>query len=274
MNRIFYLLLITIFCWLIAACSKAPYAATNKRYKEQANNYSQTIKEGPTFTATDSIMPAPYWVGTTNFGIRKPNYVIIHHTAQDSCAQTLKTFTLDRTQVSSHYLICEDGTIFHMLNDFLRAQHAGVSFWGGVTDMNSCSIGIEIDNNGKEAFTDAQMNSLLKLLEALKKMHRIPTANFIGHADIAPTRKNDPNVLFPWKQLADKGFGLWYADTTNVQVPNGFNRLQALRIVGYDIKDSVAAIKAFKRHWLQQDNSATLNANEEKILFNVMKQFL
>ncbi len=274
MNRIHYFLLFTSFFLVIAACNKAPYAATNKRYKEQASNYSQTIKAGPTFTATDSIMPPPYWVGTTNFGIRKPNYVIIHHTAQDSCAQTLKTFTLDRTQVSAHYVICEDGTIFHMLNDFLRAQHAGVSFWGGVTDMNSCSIGIEIDNNGKEAFTDAQMNSLLKLLEALKKMHRIPTANFIGHADIAPTRKNDPNVLFPWKQLAEKGFGLWYNDTTNVQVPSGFNRLQALRIVGYDVKDSVAAIKAFKRHWLQQDNNGTLNVQEEKILYNLMKQFL
>ena len=68
---------------------------------------------------------ADNWVGTTNFSIRRPNFVIIHHTAQDSCEQTLRTFTLPRTSVSAHYVICEDGTVHHMLNDLLRAHHAG-----------------------------------------------------------------------------------------------------------------------------------------------------
>ena len=104
---------------------------------------------------------ADQWVGTTNFSIRKPNFVILHHTAQNSCDQTLKTFTLERTEVSAHYVICRDGTVYHMLNDLLRAHHAGVSKWGNNSDINSSSIGIEIDNNGSEPFTDAQINSLL-----------------------------------------------------------------------------------------------------------------
>ena len=196
-----------------------PYAATNKTYKQQSKSYAKTLQQYP---LQDSFNNAPYFVGTTNFNLRKPNFVIIHHTAQNSCEQTLKTFTLDRTQVSAHYVICKDGTIHHMLNDYMRAWHAGIGKWGNDADINSSSIGIELDNNGFETFTDAQMHSLLTLLESLKKKYNIPTANFIGHADIAPTRKVDPNIFFPWKELASKGFGYWYDDTTNVIIPQPF----------------------------------------------------
>ncbi len=136
------------------------------------------------------------WVGTTNFGLRKPGFVIIHHTAQNSCEQTLQTFTLPRTQVSAHYVICKDGTVHHMLNDYLRAWHGGRASWGNDKDINSSSIGIELDNNGYDSFPAAQINSLLTVLDTLKLKYAIPAANFIGHADIAPTRKNDPNVTF------------------------------------------------------------------------------
>src|SRR5215212_11635675 len=166
-------------------CNRSPYAATNKSYKKQAKAYSKIIRQTP---PKDSLSMAS-WVGTTNFNMRKPNFVIIHHTAQNSCEQTLKTFTTPKTQVSAHYVICKDGTIHHMLNDYLRAWHGGVAKWGNNTDINSSSIGIEIDNNGFEVFTDQQINSLLTLLSSLKKAYSIPTANFIGHADIAPTRK-------------------------------------------------------------------------------------
>ncbi|MEJ0104636.1 MAG: N-acetylmuramoyl-L-alanine amidase [Bacteroidota bacterium] len=100
---------------------------------------------------------SPYWAGTANFDLRRPNFVIIHHTAQNSCDQTLKTFTLKTTKVSAHYVICKDGTVYHMLNDYLRAWQAGISKWGNNTDINSSSIGIEIDNNGFEFFTDQQI---------------------------------------------------------------------------------------------------------------------
>ncbi|HET7899487.1 MAG TPA: N-acetylmuramoyl-L-alanine amidase, partial [Flavisolibacter sp.] len=184
-----------------------------------------------------------------------------------------KTFTLPRTQVSAHYVICKDGTVHHMLNDYLRAWHGGVAKWGNVTDVNSSSIGIEIDNNGFDVFSEAQISSLLLLLQNLKKAYGIPAANFIGHADIAPTRKNDPNVNFPWKRLADSGFGLWWSDTTNVNVPKDFNALQALRIVGYDIRDSAAAIQTFKRKYLQQEGSTTLNVNDKKVLYTLYRKY-
>lgn len=254
---------------LCVSCNRGPYAATNKSYKKQAKAFAKMIKQAP---LKDSIATGP-WVGTTNFNMRKPNFVIIHHTAQNSCDQTLKTFTLPRTQVSAHYVICKDGTIHHMLNDYLRAWHGGIAKWGNNTDINSSSIGIEIDNDGYEAFTGQQLNSLITLLASLKKAYAIPTANFIGHADIAPTRKNDPNVNFPWKRLADSGYGLWWNDTTGVIVPQDFNDLQALRIIGYDIKDSAAVIQTFKRKYEQIDKSPVLTEDDRKILFTLYRKF-
>ena len=257
--------LLIIYC---LSCAKSPYSASNKLYKKQAKQLAATIK---TYPLTDSMSTVDF-VGTTNFNLRKPNFVIIHHTAQNSCEQTLKTFTLQRTQVSAHYVICKDGTIHHMLNDYLRAWHAGAARWGNDADINSNSIGIELDNNGYEPFAPEQLNSLLKLLAALKKQYNIPQPNFIGHGDIAPTRKNDPNVRFPWQDLAANGFGYWYGDTTNVTLPSTFDHLQALRIIGYDVKDTAAAIVAFKRHWLR-DTLPGLDSARYKVLWQVMKQY-
>lgn len=252
-------------------CNRNPYAATNKQYKKQAKEYAKLLKQVP---PTDSLLQvATQWVGTTNFNMRKPNFVVIHHTAQNSCDQTLKTFTMVKTQVSAHYVICKDGTIHHMLNDYLRAWHGGVAKWGNNTDINSSSIGIEIDNNGFDEFSEPQINSLLLLLSNLKRAYAIPIANFIGHADIAPTRKNDPNVHFPWKRLADSGYGMWWNDTTNVVVPPDFNNLQALRIVGYDVKDSAAAIQAFRRKFEQQEGSSTLSEEDRKILYTLYRKY-
>ncbi len=255
---------------VFSACSSNKYARTNKLYKKQAKTFGKTISKYP---LTDSFTNPSQWIGTTNFGLRKPDFVIIHHTAQNSCEQTFKTFTLPRTQVSAHYVICKDGTIHHLLNDYLRAWQAGISSWGNNKDINSCSIGIELDNNGFDSFPAAQINSLLTVLHTLKSLYNIPTANFIGHADIAPTRKNDPNVTFPWQLLSQNGYGLWYDDTTNIVVPDNFNQLQALRIIGYSIKDSNATIVAFKRHFEMQDSSTSLNNGDKKILYNIMMKY-
>jgi len=265
----FFLFLFMLFVFVIS-CSRPPYYQTNKSYKKQAKLYAETIKQQPLAFAAGAV-PIPFWVGTTNFNMRKPNYVIIHHTAQNSCQQTLNTFTIPRTQVSAHYVICQDGTVHHMLNDYLRAWHAGVGKWGNQTDINSASIGIEVDNNGFQAFTAPQVNSLLQLLDTLKHKYAIPVGNFIGHADIAPVRKVDPNIYFPWKTLADSGYGLWYGDTTNVVVPESFNTIQALRIIGYDVRDSTAAIKAFKRHFLQ-DTAATVSDADKKVMYQLMQE--
>jgi N-acetylmuramoyl-L-alanine amidase len=256
---------------VIVSCSQSKYSSTNKTYKKQVKEYVKLLAEYPVKDSA-GLLYAADWAGTTNLTMRRPNFVIIHHTAQNSCEQTLRTFTLPRTQVSSHYVICKDGTVHHMLNDLLRAHHAGVSKWGNTTDLNSSSIGIELDNNGFEFFSEAQINSLTILLDRLKKAYSIPTANFIGHGDIAPTRKNDPNWRFPWKQLSEKGFGNWYDDATNVTLPVGFNHLLALRIVGFDTKDTNAAIVGFKRHWLQ-DTTRGLNAEQLKVLDQLSKKY-
>ena len=263
--RLFFIFIISE---IVFSCSTGKYATTNRVYKKQVKELAKQLKEYP---LRDSFLTSPGWVGTTNFSMRKPNFVIIHHTAQNSCEQTLQTFTLKSTEVSAHYVICKDGTIHHMLNDYLRAWHAGAGSWGNLTDVNSSSIGIELDNNGFEVFPEEQINSLLNLLDALKNQYNIPDANFIGHADIAPTRKVDPNVNFPWKRLADNGFGLWY-DTTDVELPPTFNSIQNLRIVGYNIKDSSAAIQAFKRHFLQIDSSNVLCDIDKKILYALAKK--
>src|ERR1044071_6170018 len=124
---------VIFFCVLIAAvaisCSSNKYAATNKVYKHQAKAFGKIIGKVP---PADGYSFSPTWAGTTNFGLRKPNFVIIHHTAQNSCEQTLQTFTLPRTEVSAHYVICKDGTVHHMLNDYLRAWHGGLSKWGNL----------------------------------------------------------------------------------------------------------------------------------------------
>ncbi|CAM4187501.1 N-acetylmuramoyl-L-alanine amidase [Pedobacter westerhofensis] len=267
-------LLLSIPLFVLAACSTNKYAATNKIYKEQANVFGNTLKEMPPLTQT-AEMVAPdqqFFIGSVNFGIRKPNFVIIHHTAQTSTDQTIKTFTLKSTGTSAHYVIGRDGKVVHMVNDYLRANHAGVAKWGNETDLNSCSLGIELDNNGDEPYSDAQINSLIAVLTTLKKKYNIPAQGFIGHSDIAPKRKIDPNK-FPWKKLAEQGFGLWYDDVLQIP-PAEFDPAIALRIIGYDISNMPAAIIAFKRHFVQTDITPVLTQSDTMILFNLYRKYM
>jgi len=161
------------FCWIILltaiayGCSQSMYSKTNKSYKKQVKGFAKILRQYP-LADSAGLGYSLSWVGTTNFNMRKPNFVIIHHTAQNSCEQTLQTFTKTQTQVSAHYVICKDGTVHHMLNDYFRAWHGGAAKWGNNTDINSSSIGIELDNNGYEEFTAPQINSLLLLLGRLK----------------------------------------------------------------------------------------------------------
>ncbi|MUP45088.1 N-acetylmuramoyl-L-alanine amidase [Gramella sp. BOM4] len=303
------LLIVLLAAILVSGCSSNPYSKTNRLHKKQVKQYAKELKE---FPIEDNGFQAPlnygpYEVGTTNFNLRKPNFVVIHHTAQDSVRQTLTTFTIPRTQVSSHYVIDDNGEIYHMLNDYFRAWHGGVGKWGNTNDLNSASIGIELDNDGKEEFSIAQINSLLKLLKELKEKYKIPQANFIGHSDIAPTRKVDPHAGFPWERLAEEGFGYWYdeekvrdlviekdlpksasedslAVSEDIQkptenrsnlVPKNFDPIMALRIIGYDVSDPVAAKKAFKLHFIQQeDTDAELTDFDLKVLYNLYQKYL
>jgi len=251
-----------------------PHATTNLFYKLKADSLLALAKKQQPATLVDSVGAAipSAWVGSVNFGIRKPNYIILHFTAQDSIQQTLKTFTLQVTQTSAHYVIAKNGKVYHMVNDYLRANQAGVGKWGNVIDMNSCSLGIEIDNNGSEPFTDAQINSLLVLLAQLKTAYNIPTANIIGHQDFAPKRKPDPGPLFPWRILAQHGFGYW-SDDILVPAPVNFDPAIALRLIGYDISDLNAAIVAFKRHFIQSDYTPQLTQLDLNVMYNLYKKY-
>ena len=266
------LLLIISLAASMHSCTPKPYAATNKKYKERAKQLASGLIKIPVDSiVADSLKYPEGFVGTTNFGLRKPNYVIIHHTAQNIWEQTLKTFTLERTQVSAHYVIANDGRVVQMVNDYLRAWHGGNAVWGRNTDINSASIGIELDNNGFKPFSENQIISLLALLTKLKKDYNIPTQNIIGHSDIAPSRKADPSKLFPWKLLALNSFGIWSDDILE-PAPANFNVEQALRIIGYNTKNLASAISAFKLHYIQTEVDSVLNAKTINTIYNIYKK--
>jgi len=208
-----------------------------------------------------------------HYDLRRPNYVIIHHTAQNSIAQTIRTFQVPHSKVSAHYVIGRDGRVVQMLNDYDRAWQAGKSKWGSVTDINSSSIGIELDNNGRETFSDAQINALLVLLDTLKTKYYIPQLNFIGHADIAPSRKDDPNITFPWKKLAERGFGIWYNEDNLVTPPSNFNPIDALKIMGYDMRTPDSAIQAFKRKYIVKEVNSVLTEYDKKVLYDLYRKY-
>ena len=299
MKKIFYCLLIIS---IAVACATNPYKKSEKIYDTKLKSLNKTItnkdaqplpiiphveinidtlytKQLHTYKDTLFKMGSTplqngintEWIGTVNFNLRKPNFIIIHHTAQDSVQQTIKTFTKVESQVSSHYLIADDGKVVQMLNDYLRAWHAGAGTWGKNSDINSSSVGIELDNNGSEAFSEVQINSLLALLTKLKKDYNIPTQNIIGHADIAPTRKKDPSPMFPWKILAEKGFGTW-PDEFLETAPTDFNVEQGLRIIGYDTKNLPAAITAFKLHYIQTEVNAILDEKTVNTIYSIYKK--
>lgn len=250
------------------------YARANRLYYEMIDSMASVIMEYP-LQDSAGLPYATDWVGTPNMGLRRPNYVIIHHTATSNCSEALNEFTNPGgREASAHYVISRDGTVYHMLNDLLRSHHAGDSKWGNTTDLNSSSIGIELDNNGYQPFTEEQMNSLTILLGRLKNAYKIPDANFIGHGDIAPTRKMDPNWRFPWKELSEKGYGLWWSDTTGVQVPENFDYLMGLRIIGYDISAPASAVASFKRHFMKDNSGGNMNAAVRKIIYVLHRRYL
>lgn len=180
--------------------------------------------------------------------------VVLHYTGMPTGAEALERMCDPAAEVSAHYMIAEDGTVTRLVGEDKRAWHAGQSFWRGITDVNSASIGIELVNPGHEfgyrPFTDAQMGALLPLLARIVKEHDIPRANVVGHSDIAPARKADPGELFDWELLAYHKLVL--------SIPRPRIRLLhenpgafylALERFGYDITDPRAALVAFQRRW-------------------------
>lgn len=210
--------------------------------------------------------PLATWVPSKNFDERRPVVIVLHYTEQESVQQSLDTLRSRNSggRVSSHYLLGKDGKIYQLVSDAKRAWHAGSGSWGAITDVNNASIGIEIDNDGKSPFPDAQIDSLIVLLRDLTARLRIPPTQVIGHSDLAPTRKIDPGPLFPWKRLHDAGFGLWPADATQ-EPPPGFDPWLALQAIGYSIDNRADTVRAF-HHRFRGMEGAELDAQDMRIL--------
>lgn len=208
------------------------------------------------------------WLPSPNFEPRRPNYVILHHTSNDNPERALATLTSREKGVSAHYLVTREGRLIQLVDERARAWHAGESAWGGQTDMNSASIGIELDNSGEEPFAEAQIATLLALLGDLRERYRIPAANFLGHGDVAPQRKNDPSHFFPWRRLAAQGFGLWCESPQGAAPPYAPAAL-LLQAIGYDTSNLPAAVLAFRRHWFGNPSlvlgNAELDADERAV---------
>lgn len=212
----------------------------------------------------DTALPVTV-VASPNFEQRRPNLVILHHTSSDTVERARDSLTSPARAVSAHYLIGRDGRIYQLVAEHARAWHAGKSWWGGQTDVNSASLGIELVNTGSEPFAEAQIVALLALLADIRQRHKIPAANFIGHADVAPTRKSDPSAFFPWQRLAQQGFGLWCdAPLPLPPAPPGFDLPLALSAIGYDPATPDASRQAFRLHFVQGALAPT--EDEEKAL--------
>ncbi len=213
---------------------------------------------------------AARWQPSPNFDQRRPNFVILHQTSNDTVEKALSTLTDPQRRVSAHYLIGRDGSVIQLVNESARAWHAGESWWGGSTDLNSASIGIELDNNGDEAFAEVQIDALLILLDDLRTRHRIPWANYLAHGDVAPGRKVDPSRWFPWRRLALQGFGLW-CESPPASAPPGFDTLTGLQALGYDIVSPAAARAAFRRHFTASDGLDELAPAEQSLLYCLLQ---
>lgn len=216
--------------------------------------------------------PLATWVPSKNQDLRRPNLIVIHFTEQDSVQQSLDTLRSANSggRVSAHYLIGSDGKRYQLVSDERRAWHGGAGSWGTITDINSASIGIELDNDGQSPFAEAQVQGLLVLLEDLCTRLRIPRSQIIGHQDSAPTRKPDPGPLFPWKRLADAGFGRWPAADAP-PAPEGFDPWTALRLIGYPLDDRAATVRAFRNHYRGQGGTE-LDAEDLRILHALAAQ--
>lgn len=218
--------------------------------------------------------PLAEWKPSLNHNPRSAQIIVLHQTEMESAEAALVTLqTRNSTgRVSAHYLIGDDGRLYQLVAESERAWHAGASRWGGVADLNSASIGIELDNDGVEPFSGAQIATLLRLLDDITGRLDIPRHLVIGHGDIAPTRKSDPSALFPWKALADAGYGLWPREAP-AEPPAGFDAWAALRLVGYDLRDPDAALRAFHRHYRGNEDGQWL-PGDAAILHDLQQQLM
>jgi N-acetylmuramoyl-L-alanine amidase len=152
-----------------------------------------------------------------NFGERKDgrrvDMVLLHYTGMRHADAALELLKAPGSEVSCHYFVYEDGRIVQLVQESQRAWHAGKSFWAGESDVNSCSIGIEIVNPGHDhgypPFPKRQIAAVTALCRSIQTRHNIPPTRVLAHSDVAPARKQDPGEKFPWRTLYESGVGHW-----------------------------------------------------------------
>jgi N-acetylmuramoyl-L-alanine amidase len=157
------------------------------------------------------VVPSP------NFGERRdgrrPDMIVLHYTGMLTATVALEHLRTTTSQVSAHYFVFEDGRVVQMVPESKRAWHAGAAVWAGESDINSCSIGIEIANPGHDYgypdFPKRQIAAVTALCRGILTRNTIPPERVLGHSDVAPARKRDPGEKFPWRTLHDSGVGNW-----------------------------------------------------------------
>jgi len=216
-----------------------------------------------------NVIEAP----SPNFDARTapPSVLLLHYTGMKTGEEAVARLRDPEAKVSAHYVVEEDGRIFRLVPEERRAWHAGNSYWRGRRNLNGDSVGIEIVNPGHEfgyrPFPDAQIASVIELVKDIRTRWTIEDRDIVGHADVAPNRKEDPGELFPWKRLAEAGHGLWVEAAPAPGAPVGEGEegaavfaLQAgFTRLGYDLPpsgkfdaDTAAVVRAFQRHWRQE----------------------
>ena len=204
------------------------------------------------------------------------NMVVLHYTEMKPVESALERLCDPEAQVSAHYLITEEGEVIRLVEEAHRAWHAGASYWRGHKDVNSASIGIELDHPGHglgyRNFADAQIEALVPLLHRIVKQYDIPRANVVGHSDVAPARKTDPGELFPWGRLAE--YGLCLATPEKLELGDPFDNdgafYLALERFGYDITDGRKAVEAFQRRWRPDCIDGEIDGQIRAILFQLL----
>jgi N-acetylmuramoyl-L-alanine amidase len=210
-------------------------------------------------------------VPSPNFGVRNTDIIdllILHYTGMSDVQHACVRLCDESAEVSAHYLVGDDGKIFQLVDEDKRAWHAGVSSWRGCSDINSRSIGIEIQNRGHEGglpeFPKHQISAVIALVDKIISCNGIIGSGILAHSDVAPERKIDPGERFPWKALFEAGIGVWLPSPGNMifeQEEDACGRQieamqQKLQAIGYCIDVtgwldpvSVNVITAFQRHW-------------------------
>ena len=144
---------------------------------------------------------------------RQPDMILLHYTGMRDADAALERLTSIGSEVSAHYVVFEDGRIVQLVAENRRAWHAGEASWAGETDINSCSIGIEIANPGHDFgypdFPARQIAAVTALCRSILTRHAIAPTRVLAHSDVAPSRKQDPGEKFPWRTLHDSGIGHW-----------------------------------------------------------------